>query len=289
MDGLVTIHGAIRIAAGNFSFAIQSSTDAFIAINASEIDALHYFNDVGALVAEKFELSIIHELIHIRSGFPKDLLDVNGDSVLNELDFNTPNYNHRGQVLPIQDQVAVELGYLQNKQISYHATVSNPDLRVSEFGTNSWFDGKTIDIARVGWIADDTIDHSTSSNNTRDLAFGHDGNDTISLGGGDDYAYGGRDNDSINGGDHNDKLLGESGDDTLQGGDGDNLLDGGEGEDLVTFGDVTDPVDVIFDGAADPGALLAATDSGAITDTIIAVERITLSDAADRVSRGSLS
>jgi len=119
MDSIVSSFGALRISGGAFSFAIQDPIAPFVAFDVSEIDALYYFNETAQLVREKFELSLAHELFHITPGFPKDVLDVKGDGNKNDLDFNTANYDHNGQVLPLQTTVAVELGWSANKQISY--------------------------------------------------------------------------------------------------------------------------------------------------------------------------
>ena len=74
--------------------------------------------------------------------------------------------------------------------------------------------------------------------------YGAAGNDSISLGDGEDFGYGGADNDTVlggggndvvEGGDGNDSLFGGTGNDTVAGDAGNDVLDGGDGNDQ-TFG-----------------------------------------------------
>lgn len=69
----------------------------------------------------------------------------------------------------------------------------------------------------------------------RDWIIAMAGDDTMSLLGGMDRAYGGDGNDTMDMGAGNDKAYGEGGDDTITGGDGSDLLDGG-----ITGNDVFD-------------------------------------------------
>ena len=83
----------------------------------------------------------------------------------------------------------------------------------------------------------------TFDNTTEIVAFGGNGNDTISL----DNAvlppaqlFGGNGNDVLTGGSGADQLFGGNGNDTLNGGDGNDILNGGHGNDTVIGGKGTD-------------------------------------------------
>jgi Ca2+-binding RTX toxin-like protein len=78
-----------------------------------------------------------------------------------------------------------------------------------------------------------------------DVLSGQDGNDTLDGGLGFDYLYGGNGNDTLNGGTDDDKLYGGNGDDKLYGGNGNDLLFGGPGTDLLNGGTGTN---LLFQG-----------------------------------------
>ena len=71
----------------------------------------------------------------------------------------------------------------------------------------------------------------TFDNTTEIVAFGGNGNDTISLGNAvlpPAQLFGGNGNDVLTGGSGADQLFGGNGNDTLNGGDGNDILDGGQ-------------------------------------------------------------
>ena len=81
--------------------------------------------------------------------------------------------------------------------------------------------------------------------------YGAAGNDSISLGDGEDFGYGGADNDTVlggggndvvEGGDGNDSLFGGTGNDTVAGDAGNDVLDGGDGNDKASGGTGNDSV-----------------------------------------------
>jgi Ca2+-binding RTX toxin-like protein len=79
----------------------------------------------------------------------------------------------------------------------------------------------------------------TFDNTTDIVAFGGNGNDTISLGNAvlpPAQLFGGNGNDVLTGGSGADQLFGGNGNDTLNGGDGNDILDGGNGNDTVVGG-----------------------------------------------------
>jgi Ca2+-binding RTX toxin-like protein len=69
-----------------------------------------------------------------------------------------------------------------------------------------------------------------------DLAGGEGGNDTLLGGDGNDYLDGGDGNDSLDGGAGNDNLYGDAGNDVLLGGNGDDYLEGDDGNDRLDGG-----------------------------------------------------
>lgn len=66
-----------------------------------------------------------------------------------------------------------------------------------------------------------------------DVAYGLGGNDTLTGGAGNDVLYGDDGNDTVEGGDGNDRIIGGAGSNTLNGGAGDDVFIGGAGSDNV--------------------------------------------------------
>jgi VCBS repeat-containing protein len=83
------------------------------------------------------------------------------------------------------------------------------------------------------------------------IAFGLDGDDTITTGSGNDVLVGGAGKDKLNGGAGNDTLLGGSGNDTLNGGAGNDKLTGGAGADVFVFEPEINAHDTITDFSHD--------------------------------------
>ncbi|HAM72035.1 MAG TPA: hypothetical protein DCM86_10365, partial [Verrucomicrobiales bacterium] len=108
-----------------------------------------------------------------------------------------------------------------------------------------------------------------------DEAYG--GNDSISLGEGDNQAYGGAGNDSLTGGGGSDVLWGGSGDDLLSGGAGSDTLAGGLGNDTILGGEGND---VILWGAGDG---VDSVDGGAGGAGGADLLRVTLTNGDDTV------
>jgi Ca2+-binding RTX toxin-like protein len=69
-----------------------------------------------------------------------------------------------------------------------------------------------------------------------DVLSGQDGSDSLDGGLGFDYLFGGNDNDTLNGGNDDDKLYGGKGDDKIYGGNGNDTLFGGPGTDVLNGG-----------------------------------------------------
>jgi Ca2+-binding RTX toxin-like protein len=94
----------------------------------------------------------------------------------------------------------------------------------------------TEDAEKRGSGKDDMI--SLGSGN--DLAFGSNGDDAVLGGFGDDTLYGGNGADSISGGAGNDRIFGNTGADFLYGDGGDDTIFGGAGRDYLIGGDGND-------------------------------------------------
>ena len=77
---------------------------------------------------------------------------------------------------------------------------------------------------------------SISLGDGEDFGYGGTGDDTVLGGGGADIVEGGDGNDSLQGGTGNDTLRGDAGNDTLDAGDGDDVAAGGVGNDTVFGG-----------------------------------------------------
>ena len=69
-----------------------------------------------------------------------------------------------------------------------------------------------------------------------DLIDSSDGNDNISVLGGNDVVYSGAGDDLVSGGDGDDKISGGAGDDYLSGGEGNDTVTDGAGDDYVSLG-----------------------------------------------------
>jgi Ca2+-binding RTX toxin-like protein len=115
----------------------------------------------------------------------------------------------------------------------------------------------------------------TVANTTEIVAFGGNGDDTISLGNAvlpPAQLFGGNGNDVLTGGAGADQLFGGNGNDTLNGGDGDDTLFGGRGNDTVVGGKGTDTA---FLGAGNdtfiwnPGDGNDVVDGGRGFDTLV--------------------
>jgi Ca2+-binding RTX toxin-like protein len=264
--------------------------DNLIALNWTNTNALHIFNANGDLVQSPLALTIIHEIIHLRllpgspPYYPSDFANQS------ETQLNQASADHRGQVLPIQDSIAVEMGLDDRTQPSYRGfLIANLDTRYSTLSQSTFTDANEIDIVRLGGNAvADNLNHSARTTLLRDLMFGFGGDDNIDTGAGDDYAFGGTGADDIVGGTGNDVLYGEADDDFLGGGDGDdfldggagtNTMDGGVGSDTVSFRSLTTGLTVSYAN----GALT----HNAANQTLTSIENVLLTDQIDTLTLNS--
>lgn len=143
------------------------------------------------------------------------------------------------------------------------------------------FSGEVLALT-VGGAADDAL----TADNTRNIMFGGDGNDTVTGGTAADILSGGAGTDVVNGGVGADDINGNAGDDTLAGGTGNDSLRGGDGTDRVVIADdalgvTTAPtrtieVDVLSDGSG----VVVTQVGGGEADTLFAdVEEASFNDA----------
>lgn len=216
--------------------AFEMFGDRLIAFNWGNVLDTYIFNNHGELVLANPALTVIHEIMHLHgeSGL-SDFMDQS------EAELNESDSDQRGEILDLQNAVAIEMSWHDNIQASYWGALIGSDARFSLLDTNvSYTDGNDVNLVRLGGNgAADTLDHSTRVTQVTDLMFGFGGADTILTGLGDDYAYGGSGNDLISGGDGDDVLYGEAGDDQLFGEDGNDFLDAGEigGSEFIDGGD----------------------------------------------------
>ncbi|MBB3983438.1 Ca2+-binding RTX toxin-like protein [Sphingobium fontiphilum] len=210
----------------------------FISLNFDAMENIGWFNKKGIWVESEPQLVIAHEFSHrywqeLQYDSPHD------PSSLAE-DQNDPNFDNDGDMVRFQNLIAAEIGITEKIRVSYYSAglIDNFDLG------ESYTDYKEIDIVRISspGIA---LDTSTRSDNSRDLLFGSEGNDSILSGSGDDFIYADSGDDVLDGGSGNDRLFGDLGDDVLigrsgndqmAGGDGDDNLDAGSGDDLLVGG-----------------------------------------------------
>lgn len=119
-----------------------------------------------------------------------------------------------------------------------------------------------------------------------DVAYGGDGNDSLTGGrlndhfegdAGSDTLSGGAGNDFLDGGAGNDSLHGGDGDDTLIGGPGADVMDGGNGTDTASYAGLPGPVTVTLDGVANDGAF-------GEQDNLISIEHVIGSNGDDNIT-----
>lgn len=205
-------------AAGNLNFLKASdgsgqgslpSGKAFIAIDTLEIANLYYFNDKGKLVNEKPEITLIHEIIHttgLNDPLPPPQVPTNAQM--------NAGFDFDGATVRKQNEISTELGYNDNIQKNYYATVLQGTSLFDRFDRSvSYSEGRTVDtpiIPASNGAGNDTLAPINSSvADSVDIIFGLNGNDSLNGGGGSDYLYGGEDDDTF---------IGSNGDDLFHGG-----------------------------------------------------------------------
>ncbi len=137
-----------------------------------------------------------------------------------------------------------------------------------------------------GTNGDDTLTGGDGGDNI----FGRSGNDFIRGRGGDDNLQGSNGNDEIRGGAGNDRIDGGNDDDTLLGGGGEDRIDGGRGEDVIEGGGGGDFIDAgegndVISGGGGADDIRAGEgddviDAGGGADTILG------GDGADTIDAG---
>ena len=249
----------------NFSAAEGGSQTArtnagfnIINLDFQQIKDLRYFNDRGFVVSELFELTLIHEIIHSEG------LD-DTDRAADDTVRNFGTFDFDGDVLRKQNIIANEIGYLDNKQISYDSTPLIGGILESFFQTGtSYSEGNKIEVARYardGGFGIDILDLSSRSGTGSAILFGLEDDDILTGNRGRDYLYGG------------------NGDDILVGLEGDDRLDGGAGTDTARYTRSTKSVTITYNGTTVPTVSVSGADVG--SDTLIAIERIEATDKSD--------
>lgn len=274
---------------GSAQLTSASTSTKFIGLDFAEIDSLYGFNDKGQLVKEKFELTIIHEIIHTEG-----LLDPKPPGVaITESDINSSNFDFDGDTVKKQNLVAEEMGYTTNIQKNYYSQMLSTDSIFKQFDKSlSYSHGRKINYPIFGpnsGIGSNNLDLSARTDDSSDILFGLGGDDTLNGGGGEDFLYGGEDKD---------KFIGAKGDDLFHGGgtrkaDGSKLNLDDDGEDTADYSSSTvgSAISILTDVSANTThstaidksnrMLVAKTSTGAGgsavsagTDTIISVEKI---------------
>lgn len=259
-----------------------------IAINVGAAEALHYINDKGVFVAEKLGLTVIHELIH-------DLHDNWSDP--NENNNGVKNYDFIGDVVKLQNEIAIEALFVDNIQVGYNTgIVQGADVRFPILlPDEDYYGWEILDSAIFGTIdtdggqRPDVLDLSKDDVELNNLVLGFGGNDVIAAGAGDDYVYGGGGDDYVAPGRGNDVVFGDE----------PGQYAGGLGHDIVNYmyGDATSLPDagvVAEIGTAAAGAealnslapILVANDGSGGRDLLYGVEKLMLTTDDDRVLVG---
>lgn len=106
-------------------------------------------------------------------------------------------------------------------------------------GGNDFLDVHTSRrVVAYGWQGNDTL----TGGSNRDSLYGGEGNDSLVGDTGNDFLRGDDGNDTLRGGDGNDTLWGDAGDDVIHGEDGADSIRGGNGNDTITGGIGNDTV-----------------------------------------------
>lgn len=213
----------------------------FTAFNFDVIPQIGDFNDHGQWVANLAELVISHEFAHQYN------LASDPDPLV--IDENDPNFDHKGEAVKFQNDVALELGYDDAIRSSYLSSRN-----ISEFSLwGDYTNGMKIDISRVGrQIGTITLDTSTRTDSSRDLIVGLGAAEVIKTGGGNDFLYGGAGADVLDAGSGDDFLVGGSDSDTMRGGPGNDEIWGGDvgqetsaGIDIVDYSDAAKRIKIV--------------------------------------------
>ncbi|QPL38385.1 hypothetical protein IT881_09525 [Erythrobacter sp. A30-3] len=276
---------------GNQQAIIPATGQKAIGIDVGQISNLYYFNSQGKIVSEVFELTLIHEITHTlnyNDPLPPTQRPTNAQM--------SSSFDFDGDVIRLQNQVAIELGLSDNVQRSYYAAMDARWAFFSQFNISngySYSGGSTIDnvvVPENQGIGNDVIDLSSSFiPNSSDIIFGFSGDDELAGGNGNDHIYGGTGNDLISGGAGDDVLIGEAGNDIFFAGGGADIFWGGEREAAPLPADGTDTVDysnagyssidVILDGSS-----LKVTGDNVETDTLHSLERIVVGATSANLS-----
>jgi hypothetical protein len=176
-----------------------------LGLNLDAMSHTFFFNRTGHLVSDIPNLIIAHELFHaIRN--TEDLVGTGPFGIATNADLNNPSFDYDGETVPLQNDVANDLGLYYWNQVSYESGISdnNPrDSRFSQLRTDiSYSDNQVINIVRFGdrgfpQSTPDFIDFSQRTDGKNIVAFGFGGNDTILGESGSNFLYGGPGDDTL--------------------------------------------------------------------------------------------
>jgi hypothetical protein len=103
------------------------------AFSVQKVQQLFYFNTLGALVQERPELTLIHELGHTFGGY----VDPQNSSVT-QADMNLASFDYQGTIMSFQNTIAREMGWTDNDQVDYYAVIdASVDVRKTLFSVGS--------------------------------------------------------------------------------------------------------------------------------------------------------
>lgn len=255
----------------------------YIGLSLDAAEDLYYFDNNGIFVQERLGLTILHELLHMIDS----LDDLEGSPI--EIALNDPTFDQDGEVLPIQNTIAEQMGWSDSRQVGYAEVSLDGDYgplayRFDRIQKNySYTEGNEITNVRIGRpenSGQDILDHSERES-ARDLMLGLGGDDYIYAGAQDDYLYGGAGEDTLYGGSGNDLIHGADilnpGTDDIDTADYSSGDDGLELPSGITFlVDYTSPVTV------DDRTLFSVLNDGyGDIDRLVSIERVIATDSSD--------
>lgn len=183
-------------------------------------------------------LVLAHELSH----WAYNYADPQGaaEGTFTDANLNDSGYDHLGTVTQFEHLVAADLN-LPDRLDYFDGVTAGPSSQLAVVTSEAdWTGFHHVDVVRIGDTVagsrDNTIDYSSWANQPSILAFGLDGNDTITGADQNDYLYGNAGSDELNGLGGNDVLFGSTPQSLFDQYDGTNTLYGDDGQDKLFAG-----------------------------------------------------
>jgi hypothetical protein len=131
----------------------QGCPGGVLGLNLEAMSHTFFFNRTGHLVSDIPNLIIAHELFHaIRN--TADLVGTGPFGIVTNADLNNSSFDYDGETVPLQNDVANDLGLYYWNQVSYESGIldNNPrDSRFSQLRIDiSYSDNHVINIVRFG-------------------------------------------------------------------------------------------------------------------------------------------